>query len=156
MTYAANYEIAFEVARRGLDNQERRVDELRSRSGTLVAAEAIATSFLGSEVLKSRDVDLIALLGFVFFLFSMVSTIWVLLPKKDWRFDSSPTTLIENWFEIGDPPTEREVWRKLALEWEGFWVGNQEKLDGLYWMFAWACFCLSLEIIFFGIALAAR
>jgi hypothetical protein len=41
------YALAYDEAKRALDEQERVVAELRSRAGTLIAAAAITTSFLG-------------------------------------------------------------------------------------------------------------
>jgi hypothetical protein len=41
------FRLAYEEAKRGLDDQEQAVVELRSRAGTLIAAAAITTSFFG-------------------------------------------------------------------------------------------------------------
>ena len=43
----AGYALAYDEANRALDEQERVVAELRSHAGTLIAAAAITTSFLG-------------------------------------------------------------------------------------------------------------
>ena len=39
--------LAYEAAQRALDKQERLIDELRSRTGLLLAAASLAASFLG-------------------------------------------------------------------------------------------------------------
>jgi hypothetical protein len=41
------YQLAYDEAKRALDEQERAVFELRSRAGQLIAGAAIATSFFG-------------------------------------------------------------------------------------------------------------
>jgi hypothetical protein len=46
------YRLAYEEARRALDEQERAVVELRSRAGQLIAAAAITTSFFGGQALR--------------------------------------------------------------------------------------------------------
>jgi hypothetical protein len=43
---------AYDKAKRALDEHERVVAELRSRAGTLIAAAAITTSFLGGRILS--------------------------------------------------------------------------------------------------------
>jgi hypothetical protein len=48
----AAFRLAYEEGKRGLDDQERAVAELRSRAGTLIAAAAITTSFFGSQALR--------------------------------------------------------------------------------------------------------
>jgi len=50
------YRLAYELATRAVDDQARVLEEVRSRAGTLIAATAIATSFLGGEAL-ARDHD---------------------------------------------------------------------------------------------------
>jgi hypothetical protein len=46
------YRLGYEEAKRGLEDQERAVVELRARAGTLIAAAAITTSFFGSQALR--------------------------------------------------------------------------------------------------------
>ena len=41
--------LAYEAAQRALDKQERLLEELRSRTGLLLAAASLAASFLGRE-----------------------------------------------------------------------------------------------------------
>ena len=46
----ATYErLAYDAAQRALDKQERLLEELRSRTGLLLAAASLAASFLGRE-----------------------------------------------------------------------------------------------------------
>jgi hypothetical protein len=52
----AHYELAYDEARRALDAQESVVNELRTRSGVLIAAAAITTSFFGGRALSDGDV----------------------------------------------------------------------------------------------------
>lgn len=46
------YLLAYEEARRALDEQERSVVELRARAGQLIAGAAITTSFFGGQALR--------------------------------------------------------------------------------------------------------
>jgi hypothetical protein len=56
----AGYALAYDEAKRALDEQERVVAELRSRAGTLIAAAAITTSFLGGRILSSHHLHPLA------------------------------------------------------------------------------------------------
>lgn len=56
----AGYALAYEEARRALDEQSQVLAELRSRSGTLIAAAAVTTSFLGSRILESQHIGTLA------------------------------------------------------------------------------------------------
>ena len=154
LTFPENYKLAFEEARRGLENQQGRVDELRSRAGTLLAAIAVATSFLGSEALSAQDSGCLVWAGFVFFALSMVCAIWILLPQDDWRFEANVKTIIEDWVEREPPFTESELHRKLGLEMEGYFLANGVKLRTLYWVFTAASGFLLLELTTFALAIA--
>lgn len=48
------YRLAYELSLRAIEDQARVLEELRSRAGTLFAATALATSFLGGQAL-ARD-----------------------------------------------------------------------------------------------------
>jgi hypothetical protein len=54
------YALAYREARRGLEDQERSVVELRSRAGALIAAAAITTSFFGGQTLVRHDISAVA------------------------------------------------------------------------------------------------
>jgi hypothetical protein len=46
--------LAFEAAQRALDKQERLLEELRSRTGLLLAVASLAASFLGREAFSGN------------------------------------------------------------------------------------------------------
>ncbi len=45
------YELAYEASIRAIDNQAATVESLRSRAGTILAATALVTSFLGGQAI---------------------------------------------------------------------------------------------------------
>jgi hypothetical protein len=53
---AAHDELAYEEAKRALDAQQSVVNELRTRSGILIAAAALTTSFFGGRALTDGAV----------------------------------------------------------------------------------------------------
>ena len=54
------YKLAYEEARRALDEQERALAELRSRAGVVLGAAAVTTSFFGSRALHAGSIYLVA------------------------------------------------------------------------------------------------
>lgn len=54
------YALAYDEAKRALEDQDRVVTELRSRAGVLMAAAAITTSFLGDRILSGSHVHALA------------------------------------------------------------------------------------------------
>ena len=53
-------EAAFDLALRAIERQEKRLNELRSRGGTLVAAASIAASVLGAQAARTGKLELAA------------------------------------------------------------------------------------------------
>jgi lipid-binding SYLF domain-containing protein len=70
-------EAAYELALRAIDQQERRLNELRSRTGTLIAAASVAASFLGAPAARSSDLDLAGGLAVLGYLVSVGAALYV-------------------------------------------------------------------------------
>jgi hypothetical protein len=80
----AMYErLAYEAAQRALDKQERLLEELRSRTGLLLAAASLAASFLGREAFAEDPKRGLAVLAVVAFLLAVAASVYILLPKRD-------------------------------------------------------------------------
>lgn len=74
--------LAYEAAQRALDKQERLIDELRSRTGLLLAAASLAASFLGREAFAGHPKSGLAILALTTFLVAVAASVYVLLPKS--------------------------------------------------------------------------
>ena len=72
--------MAFTEARRALEDQERAVNELRTRSGVLIAAAAITTSFFGGAVIADGDLGASGWVA-VSFLFVVGASVLVLIHR---------------------------------------------------------------------------
>jgi hypothetical protein len=80
----ATYErLAYEAAQRALDKQERLLEELRSRTGLLLAAASLAASFLGREAFAVDPKRGLALLAVLSFLLAVGASVYILLPKRN-------------------------------------------------------------------------
>jgi hypothetical protein len=73
--------LAYEAAQRALDRQERLVDELRSRTGLLLAVASLAASFLGREAFAGDPKDALAVFALASFLVAVAASVYVLVPK---------------------------------------------------------------------------
>ena len=71
--------LAYELSQRMLARQEVRLDELRARTGTLLAASSVATSFLGPRAIDRNGVDTLALLAFTAFAVSVIGSVSILI-----------------------------------------------------------------------------
>jgi hypothetical protein len=137
--------LAYEAALRSLDKQEAYVEELRVRTGVLLAASSLAASFLGQQAFQGsnpRGVVLVALLAFVT---SISTDVYILLPKQDLVFAEKGVSLYEGLFAVrGDLP---EAYRRLTYELDRFWRSNDEKIQQLIRAFVVAATALIVEIL---------
>ena len=72
-------EFSYELTAGALAEQERALNALRTRSGTVLAAASISGSFLGTKV-SHGSLDAWAILALVAFVLCLGAAIWVLLP----------------------------------------------------------------------------
>ena len=138
--------LAYEAALRALDKQERLIDELRSRTGLLLAAASLAASFLGREAFAEHPKRGLALLALVAFLLAVGASVYVLMPKTGkFIFAMVGAGLYEGLYELrGDLG---EVYRRLAYDLDRFWDDNDVELQKLFRAFRLAALGLSAEIV---------
>lgn len=95
--------VILEEARRAIDFQASALDELRARTGILLAAAAVSGSFLGAATARA-DVGFGFLGGVavVAFVLGIAFCIVVLWPPGDdaWIFVNSPKQLINDWVKV--------------------------------------------------------
>jgi hypothetical protein len=137
--------LAFDAALRALDKQEALLDELRSRTGALLAASALAASFLGAEAFKDPAPALaaIALLAFVG---SIAASVFILVPRRDhFTFSLSGPGLYEGLYEVREDLAE--VYRRLAYDLLDFWERNDAQLQPLFRAYRVGTAALVIEIL---------
>jgi hypothetical protein len=138
--------LAYEAALRALDKQERLIDELRSRTGLLLAAASLAASFLGREAFAGHPKRGLAILALVAFLLAVGASVYVLLPKTGkFVFAMVGAGLYEGLYELKDDLGE--VFRRLAYDLDRFWDDNDVELQKLFRAFRLAALGLSAEIV---------
>jgi hypothetical protein len=138
--------LAYEAAQRALDKQERLIDELRRRTGLLLAAASLAASFLGREAFAGDPKDGLAIVALVAFLVAVTASVYVLLPKSDkFVFALVGSGLYEGLYEVKDDLAE--VYRRLAYDLDRFWDDNDVELQQLFRAFRLAALALAAEIV---------
>jgi hypothetical protein len=144
---ASEYErLAFEAAQRALDKQERLLEELRSRTGILLAAAALGASFLGREAFGGDPRRGLAVGALVALLIAIGSSVYILIPKADrFVFAVVGSGLYEGLYAIrNDLP---EVYRRLAYDLDRFWEANDAEMQKLFSMFRLAAGGLVVELL---------
>lgn len=69
--------LAYEAALRGLDKQEGQLEELRARTGVLLAASSLAASFLGQQAFRHPHPRVLAVAALLAFVVSMGSSVFI-------------------------------------------------------------------------------
>jgi hypothetical protein len=150
---ASLVELSYEAAIRALDLQERGVEQLRARTGTLLAASSLPASFLGAQTIQHSDgLDALSTLALIALACSILLCTYVLLPKSGFVFSLSGPTMYESLFEAGDD--DQEARRQLVYWLEEFWQANQAKIDSLGQYCFVAAMALMLQLAFWSWALA--
>jgi len=147
--------LAYELSLRTLGQQEASLNDLRARTGTLIAAASIVTSFLGGAAFARAGLDGWSGVALVAFASSITLATWVLLPKQSLIFSVQGSTLYEteireDVFSIG------ETHRRLAYWLDAFHGANEPKLARLYSGYRLATLALLAEVALWSLQLALR
>jgi hypothetical protein len=145
--------LSYELSLRTLSQQEASLNELRARTGTLIAAASIVTSFLGGAAIARDGLHVWSVLALVAFVTSIGLATWVLLPKENLVFSVYGSALFESAieadiFEVG------ETHRRLAYWLDGFHDENEPKVSGLFVFYRWATAAMLVEVGFWSLQLA--
>ena len=105
--------LAYEAALRGLDKQEGLLEELRTRTGVLLAASSLAASFLGQQAFQNPSPRGLAITALVAFVGSIAASVFILLPKKNLIFAEAGAGLYEGLYAFRDDMPE--VYRRPRL-----------------------------------------
>jgi hypothetical protein len=137
--------VAYDSALRSLDEQERVVDELRARTGLVLAASSLAASFLGRSAFAGGPPALLGL-ALAAFAVSIGTGVYVLLPKSTFVFALAGGAVYEGLYEFRDDL--EEVHRRLAYDLDAFWRANDAALAKLLKWFRLSVVTLALEVAF--------
>lgn len=151
----ATYELAYQEAKRTLEDQEGTVSETRSRAGQLIAAAAITTSFFGGQAITAHHVHTAAWFAIGCFIALSGSVLVILWPRHDWQFALSPAKLIATYIEpVNDPPVDlATIHRDLALHMGSSIESNRRQLRWVFGAFRVGALLLAGEVVAWVMAL---
>lgn len=136
--------------------QQQVLDNLRSRSGLLLAAASIVTSFLGGSALAGGGLSIIGWSGVGVFVLSTVSVVYILLPRGGWTFSMDADDLTKRYVKSQRHWTLPEVHLDLSRWWHKYIAANQKKIDTLMYVYQAAALFLMVAILLFLLDLWVR
>jgi len=137
-------QIAYDNAIRALDKQEKLVEDLRARTGVLLAAASLAVSLLGGRAFADdRPVPLVvaALAALVL---AFAGSLLVLMPRA-FVFAVAGPPVYERYYGIRDDPAE--IHRRIAYQLHRFWERNEALFVPVDRAFRVAVWSLVVEIL---------
>ena len=135
-----------------LAQQEMRLDELRARTGTLLAASSVATSFLGPRAIDRNGVDTLALLALTAFAVSVIGSVSILILNPRLVFGVRGTRLFTE--ERAREESIADVHRRLGYWLELFFDQNQATVDRLFLVYQLAAVAVLAEVMLWTIKIA--
>jgi len=145
-------DFTFDLSLRGLGQQERVLEELRARSGTLLAAASLVASFLGGRALDAAGFSALNIAAGSAFLITVITTVYVLAPRGNLEFAMLGSAVAE-YFTARDADIE-EVRRTLTAWINQVREDNQLVVDSLAGCFRLSCVVLLLEALLWSLSLA--
>jgi hypothetical protein len=115
-------QIAYDSALGALDKQEKVLEELRARTGILLAASSLAASLLGGRALDEFDPLWLAVTSSVSFITSLGASLFVLTPRSGFVFSLKGPAVHEELFEFREDPDG--LHRRLSYDLQRFWDTN--------------------------------
>jgi hypothetical protein len=147
-------ELAYDLSLRSLSQQEGLLNEVRARTGILLAATAIAISLLGGRALDDGERTALNLAGVVLGLASFLLSVYVLAPKGQFSFSPQGAEAYEHFVAEGSDVQEAQ--RVLAYWNREIWEGNQKVIDRMLRSFEWACLALVASVLVWSVGLALQ
>lgn len=148
--------LIYEESRRALDLQLGSLDALRSRAGTVLAAAALVTTFLGGAALANgRSAAGWGSVGIGAFIVCAVLTMVVLFPMK-FHFAFDPEKLVTDWVDVTPRSDPCVVLRDLALHYAQAHRNNLWRVKLGQWAFRLATAALAAEVVAWLLELGRR
>ena len=148
------YKVAYDEAVRALSEQQAEIDSFRTRSGLLLSAAAITTSFLGAQALHGGDSSLSAWLALGHFVAAAAVSLAILCPYG-WEFTANPHKILEIYIDPSRSMGIEDLQRDLVLSMHDSYLRNRRGVEFLAILFQVASTLLALEIVLWIIAIAS-
>lgn len=143
----AVYAFIYGEALRGLTQQEGVLTDLRGRAGILLAAAAVATSFLGGIAFNDQKVGRWGVGAIVAFIVVGGLVILVLWPRRKWAFRWNAEKLLSDYAETTPPMTLAQMHRALTRHGRSDLMKNETRIERLWLFYRLASIALVVEIV---------
>ena len=138
--------LAYEESVRALTQQAGVVDALRTRTGILLTAISISSTFLGAQAIDQAGFSTATWFALGFFGGAGALALAVLWPRPNWHFTSDASVLIDGYIESDTPATLDEMHVDLAKFNQARWEQNGERLGVMFWLFRLSAAALVVEV----------
>jgi hypothetical protein len=146
--------LIYDESVRALDIQSKSLDELRSRTGVLIAATSVGSAFLGAEALKHHHATYsLNLAAFAIFGAVIVTCLLILWPTG-WQFAYDATDLDSAYIVKREDPTQ--ACRSMAEGHTNHRRANGTKLNYRFIAFQLACVGLAANIALWLLSVGVR
>jgi hypothetical protein len=137
--------LAYESALRALDKQERLVEELRARTGMVLAASSVVATFLGRQSLGGPGPVGIALLAIVCFVVAVGGALFALLPNRSLVFSIRGISVADDIAAFRE--AHDDLLRTIIDALDDFWETNDAAIRRMSHAFSVATFALGVEVV---------
>ena len=143
--------LAYEASLRSIDQQQKVLEEIRSRTGILLAAASLSASFLGARAFELQGVGLLSLLALGALVTTLVTGIVILVPRQEFVFSLSGSVLYDDLLGVDDLAEQH---RYVAYWLDEYWERNQSPIQRLNRRFQIASSALIGQILFWSLAIS--
>jgi hypothetical protein len=150
------YKLAYEEAKRSIDDQRDELNGIRGRSVSFVAFVGSATAFLAGSGLRVSHPDrdalfyTLATIASAGALVMLLQLYRLLRPSKklSWQYRLSADTLVQQWIESDVPaPNTGQFVRALTHTYDEMRVANEKLLDFIRRHYVWLVLVGSAQVI---------
>ena len=149
------YRVAYEEAVRALAEQQAEIDSFRSRAGLLLSSAAITTSFFGANSFDGGDLTAPSWLALAAFVGAAAISLVILWPHP-WQLTASSRDVVDTYIEGERPAAVDELHRDLSIHMHKSYVENRAGALRLAALLQVARWLLTLEVVFWIIAIATN
>jgi hypothetical protein len=143
--------LACDASLRALDQQQRVLEEIRSRTGILLAAASLSASFLGARAFDQDGMRTLSFLALAALVVTLVVGTLVLAPREAFVFSLSGTVL---YTDLADVDDDAEQHRYVAYWLDEFWERNESPIQKLNRRFQIAAGSLVVQIVLWSLAIS--
>jgi len=144
--------LAYEGSLRALDQQQHVLEDIRSRTGVLLAAASLSASFLGARAFDGHASVILSIFALASFVVTLLLGILILTPRAELIFSTAGRALYRDLLDVDDPAEQH---RHLAYWLDAFWDANRSPLQRLTRQFEVAAIALVVQILCWVLAVTA-